>query len=801
MADFIDMFCGAGGASTGIVAAGHRVVVAINHDPEAIAAHSANHPGVVHLQHDIRKVRVDELMRLLEKLVEDLKKLAVWISSECTNFSNAKGGPRDADSRMLAEELVRFAAGIRPQWIFVENVKEFMKWGPLTPIRLGEKGWPGLEEEYRQNQWRIMEATAIGEEKEVQALLKLQGDIEEHLRLTMMYKDKDQRLQLEPYKPEEGLMYARWVQQMQALGYDYDWRMLNAADYGAFQMRDRYFGVFVRSGEGVIRWPKPTHSQRGNNGLTPWRACREILRLDVLGRSIFDPTRKRLVPATIARIRHGLNKYGGSSIDRTHTGASPTSLDNPMPTVRASFPNYLSRVELIDDATYGHPLYPVQGPLHALVASRRYKYLTRLELIDDYCYGSPLYPPHGPLHTAMASRDKYLTSAFLAYQYSSKGQVGSVDDPLWAVTTSNHAALTVPYLVTQFGASKSADVDAPLGAVTTNPKQSVVVVKYYGSDGKAHSIEEPIGTVTTHDRMGLATFVLAGDASQWPYTLRHAPAPTASGAIVIPAWCSIRNGYLVDNRIHDIFYRMLLREELMAAQGFPTDYILAKGDTAAKRQIGNAVHTGVAKALIEANLNDAPLPINYNTMKKQYRRVQGIYLPTMTINHGYAIYWEDDRGNDWHLPILLIGLGDTNYIVDGEVRKEISTVILLQKRLGQMHYAVGQGISEGEFEAEIRKVKNYEFVLETLKAMPGLGSNLPSATLVTPVTPPIPPTIFKTADGIPLESLGEAGKICAHCGNAFKPKRSDAQYCHVNCRMAANRSRAKTTPETMMQYE
>lgn len=209
---YIDLFCGAGGTSTGVEAARYngkqcaKVIACVNHGPCAIASHAANHPDALHFTEDIRTLELSPLKAHVQKmkhLYPDAM-VVLWASLECTNFSNAKGGlPRDADSRTLAEHLFRYIETIDPDYIQIENVREFMSWGPLD-----ENG--------------------------------------------------------KPVSREKGTSYLRWVQNVQHYGYDYDWRILNSADFGAYTTRRRYFGQFPRKGL-PFAWPAPTHSRDGGD--------------------------------------------------------------------------------------------------------------------------------------------------------------------------------------------------------------------------------------------------------------------------------------------------------------------------------------------------------------------------------------------------------------------------------------------------------------------------------------------------------------------------------------------------------
>lgn len=192
----IDLFAGGGGASAGLEAAlGRPVDIAINHDPIALAAHKANHPHTRHLEADIWEVRPLDATGGRPVSV-------LWASPDCTHFSVAKGGkPRKQGIRSLAWAVVRWAAAVRPEVIFLENVSEFRGWGPL-----GVDGRPD--------------------------------------------------------KARMGETFRRWRRKLERLGYVVDYRVLDASHYGTPTRRRRLFLVARRDGL-AIRWPKATHGGPG----------------------------------------------------------------------------------------------------------------------------------------------------------------------------------------------------------------------------------------------------------------------------------------------------------------------------------------------------------------------------------------------------------------------------------------------------------------------------------------------------------------------------------------------------------
>ena len=124
----IDNFAGGGGASLGIERAiGRPIDIAINHDPEALAMHRANHPGTKHLCENVFRVQP-------EKVTAGRRVGLAWFSPDCTHHSKAKGGkPRSNKRRGLAWVAIRWVKRVKPRVIMLENVEEFEDWGPLLP--------------------------------------------------------------------------------------------------------------------------------------------------------------------------------------------------------------------------------------------------------------------------------------------------------------------------------------------------------------------------------------------------------------------------------------------------------------------------------------------------------------------------------------------------------------------------------------------------------------------------------------------------------------------------------------------
>lgn len=245
----VDMFCGGGGESVGLIEAaelnGYKIhLTAINHWERAIETHAANYPSAEHLCESIE--HLDPI-----KVIPEQRLDLLWASPECTHHSLARGGrPRSEQSRATAWAILKWASELWIERIIIENVPEFLTWGPL---------------------------------------------------------DKDGKL----IKSRSGSTFKAFVQSLRSLGYTIDWRVLCAADYGVPTIRKRLFIQAVKGRKKII-WPQPTHYKDKNNlfGLPQWKSAREIIDWSIPCPSIF--TRKKpLVTATLRRIEIGVKKFGG----------------------------------------------------------------------------------------------------------------------------------------------------------------------------------------------------------------------------------------------------------------------------------------------------------------------------------------------------------------------------------------------------------------------------------------------------------------------------------------------------------
>lgn len=574
---YIDLFCGAGGTSTGVETARvnnekcAKVIACVNHDANAIASHAANHPEAKHFTEDIRTLELSPLVSHLDRM-EKLYPSAfvvLWASLECTNFSKAKGGqPRDADSRTLAEHLFRYIEAIKPDYIQIENVEEFMSWGPMD-----ENGKP-----------------------------------------ISMYKGDD---------------YTRWVTNVKLHGYDFEYRVLNAADFGAYTTRKRFFGIFAKKGLPIV-FPEPTHVKVPTGNLEKWKPVKDVLDFSDEGISIFE-RKKPLSEKTLERIYAGLIKFvaGGkeafmvkwNSMSRTGKYQAP-GVDEPCHAVTCQNRLGVARVSFLSKYFSGHPEsknISVEGPAHTIKCKDNHALIISDFLAAYYGNGDNVRSVDSPAPTVTTKDRLSLVSPFFMNYYTGGGQLSEVGQPCSALTTIPKQRLV--FIDQQFGKSRPAGTDKPLGTLTTNPKYSLVNclpwIMNTNFNNIGSSIEQPAQTITANRKWHYLMnpqFQSAGASINKPCFTLIARMDKRPPYLVVTesGWVAIEIYYtdsLMTRKIKefmalygivDIKMRMLKISELKRIMGFPTDYVLIGSQSNQKKFIGNAVEVNMARVLCSA---------------------------------------------------------------------------------------------------------------------------------------------------------------------------------------------------------
>lgn len=621
-----DLFCGAGGTSTGLAMAckelGRAVeLLAINHWDRAIETHKKNHPWARHLCASLETLDP-------RKVVPGGRLDLLVASPECTHHSVARGGrPVNDQSRASAFRVLEWCDKLDIANVLIENVPEFKNWGPI-----GANG--------------------------------------------------------RPLKSKVGETYRKWVALLQAMNYKVDDRILNSADYGGATTRRRLF-IIARKRKGRISWPAPTHTKNPSadlfGKLKPWRAAREIIDWSIPGESIF--TRKRpLARTTLERIAAGLRKFCGPAAEpflvilRRHMDGK--SIDEPVPCLTASGQHIgiaVPRAFILGQQSNSAPRAVDESPVPTVATAGK------IALVEPFVLGQqgPASPrsTENPLPTvATKGAISVIMPAYITPNFGERpGQAPrthDVDAPLPAPTSHGAGGVVEPrFIVTPGGPNLPSGSSAagPLPVVTCKDRLAVVDPSFIveASHGglpncRAKSIQDPLGVQACSNRFAVVEPGFIVGAGGPEYAGKPVSIQTPMGTIlpddhkavvepvIIPlnhgskdfrshstespmpcltsvdAWAIVQPHLVkfyrdpksqhqsVEEPLHtvptkdrfglveptvglDIRFRMLRPPELARAMGFEAYQFTGTREEQVK-QIGNAVEVNTAKALVMAIL-------------------------------------------------------------------------------------------------------------------------------------------------------------------------------------------------------
>ena len=583
-----DLFCGAGGTSTGIMRAIRQLLleqglgaegyerqvdlVAVNHWPTAIETHKRNHPVHAERTHcaDLESARPRELVP--EGMLDLL-----CASPTCTYHSRARGGrPIYDQMRMDPWHVVRWCTELRVHRLLIENVPEFLDWGPCD-LRTGR-----------------------------------------------------------PIKSRKGEYFRAWCDALRSVGFRLDYRVLNCADYGDVTTRQRFFMIGASDGR-PLRWPEPTHSRDGGvdllSSLQRWRPAAEIIDWSIQGRSIFA-RKKPLAPNTLRRILAGAVRYGWP---QPYIDAIQALLDGREPVLDIPF---LDATQWVADCAAAGMTAPVGGdgflvhlrgtsaahidssahgteqPLPTLTAGG-----THVGLVMATGAGGAAREVSQPIPTLTAGgngpRPHFIRPIIMGVGSNNAARDAGAD-PLPTITTGGASAarhpgnarpqLIEPLLAPYYGGGSGLTAQTtatPVPSITTKARFGVaepVLIRTDQTGSGATGMRsqgDPLHTLVSKANTGLAEpFLLpvTHQGDQRVYGLDE-PLRTITGAnrgelgITEPAVA----GYRID-----ILYRMLHWRELARATSFDDEgeeYQFAGNATEITKQIGNAVPGRMAKAL------------------------------------------------------------------------------------------------------------------------------------------------------------------------------------------------------------
>lgn len=631
-------FAGGGGSSQAYKNAGHRVSVALNHDPKAVSMHRMNHPEAEHFLEDIRDV--DPLVACQGRCPD-----SAWFSPDCRDFSKAKGGkPKSKRVRGLAWVIIHWvnrikaAHGRGPRVIFLENVEEFQQWCQLLPD--GRRN-PALK----------------------------------------------------------GHFFRCFVGALRRRGYEVQWEEQRACDYDAATIRKRLFLVARNDGRPIV-WHERTRAEAGSievtGGKLPAYAttaqcldftqpCPSIFLTKKQARVI--GCKRPLAHATLARIAKGIERYvlkspspfivnlthqgndGVEGIDdpiKTVTGANrgekalvspvlaglggraaqsrPRSGNEPMATITAKADSALITARLAapfvtEHANGSHQRnFPADQPLRTTCAGVKGGHFAAVAATlvrtahgekdrNGKKRGRGAMDVREPLPSTLGTRDVALASVHLTKFCT--GSVGSgADEPMPTITSNSFKkrpggnpplGVCAAFLAQHNGGMVGHDAREPMSTINSKAANQALVgatvVPYYGSERDGCGVHDPVRTVTVRERFGLAEAFGALPVLT-PELERKA---RVVARFLRRFGVKFKGPYAMVGEfvIVDIGMRMLLARELYRAQGFPDSYIIDRGmvqtgsgawievlltKTEQVRMVGNSVSPLHAEKIILANL-------------------------------------------------------------------------------------------------------------------------------------------------------------------------------------------------------
>lgn len=632
----VDLFCGAGGTSTGLAEACKELgapveLIAVNHWTIAVETHKKNHPWATHYCESIEKIDP-------RKVVPSGRLKLLVASPECTHHAKARGArPMNDQSRAQPWHILKWCQELYVENILIENVEELTSWGPL--------GYDGR-----------------------------------------------------PLKSKMGETFRAFIATLESMDYRVEYKILNSADFGDATTRKRLYILCRRPSHKKIYWPSPSHTKTPEAGelfnktLKPWVPAKKIIDWKIEGQSIFN-RKHPLKRSTLERIAAGIKKFCGAAAEpfliilRQHmdalsingplpavcasgnhvaicepkpgdfilqqqSGGAPRSVDKPAPTIASK-----GAQALVQPQSFMIPFYneregqsprthDVNAPVPSIPATGSGKF----GLIEPNLQGFIL--PQNSSNKARSLNDPAPTFTTTsrgvglvkpkAFLVKTKGKGASIDQPSAVIITPGG---------TDLGDGRS--VNDPLATVMGKDRFAVVEPKAFlvspghgeGVERRTHSVEDPLKSQTGSNEFAVVkpeSFVFSMEHSgkkngksskkngKRVYSMKS-PFPTITSA---DAWamakpCIIKyNGTGKANSVEepldtvtakdrfglmipgvgvvglDIRFRMLRPHELAAAMGFPKNYEFLGTREQQVKQIGNAVACNTAKALCKALLED-----------------------------------------------------------------------------------------------------------------------------------------------------------------------------------------------------
>jgi DNA (cytosine-5)-methyltransferase 1 len=466
----VDLFAGGGGMSVAMeMAWGRSPDIAINHNDDALSLHRLNHPQTRHFVADVFEV-------CPRGATQGRPVGWLHLSPDCTHHSQARGGqPRSAKIRALAWVGVRWAGQVMPDVISLENVKQFLKWGPLIAKR----------------------------DKATGRVVKLDGSVAapgERVPVENQFLVPDPR--------REGQTYRLFVRLLEGLGYTVDKRLIVAANHGGHTTRERLFQIASRTGQPIL-WDEQTHFKQPGRGQLRWKPAADCIDWSIGCSSIFERQRP-LAEATLRRIARGIVRYvlqsGDPFIINMAHGGKLEPVGEPISTIATEKGGCRALVApTLVQAGYGERegqaprALDIEQPLGTIVGTGKHAVASAYLMQANGGFNTTLgHDARQPVSTVTNSgSQQQLVTAFLSRQFGQS--IGhSADEPMATVMAGGGGKTSV--------VECTLSTEEEAGALRT----AAFLMRYYGEGGQWSDLRDPMTTVTTRDRMALVTVTIKG---------------------------------------------------------------------------------------------------------------------------------------------------------------------------------------------------------------------------------------------------------------------------------------------------
>lgn len=596
----VDNFAGGGGTSTGIeIATGISVDIAINHDPEAIKMHKANHPSTEHYCESVWDV--DPL-----KVCKGHPVALAWFSPDCKHFSKAKGGkPKNKNIRGLAWVALRWAGLVRPRVIMLENVEEFKTWGPLNRSHRPIKAKQGAT--FRKF---ISQLEDLGYVVEYRELVAADYGAPTMRKRFILIARCDGKPIVWP-EPTHGPLDSEAVKAGLLQPYVGAYTQLDfSLPYPS--IFDTAEEIKEKYGIRAVRPLAPKTMERIARGLKKFVIDKEepfIVQVNHSGAKS-DYCKSANEPLNTITGKHGFGIVELYMVQIGQTGSTADrskDVREPLTTIVSKNEHCLIEPKLapfMGTNTTNHPGGNCKEPIHTITTGNQQCLISptliqyHSETSENEVRGQAI---ENPIMTVDGSNRYGLVESFLSRYYKkstskelhecqglpcelSQKDIERSKNPLYPHPLEQelippkpeHFRMDASCLIQMNKNCYGRDITEPIPTITAGDghfgEVRAFLIKYYGQ-GTGQDLKEPLDTIPTHDRFGLVTI-----------------------------GC-------VDYQIVDIGLRMLEPKELYGCQGFPDDYIIDR-DYAGKqyprseqvRRCGNAVCPPIPAALVKANL-------------------------------------------------------------------------------------------------------------------------------------------------------------------------------------------------------